>query len=190
MKIKSFDQIFKMLPMKQQDMLKSLEQIRERPDHHPESNALIHVKIVTERCIQTGDIDLVLAAIFHDIFKFKLNQINEKTGWPTARDHEKEAAMMVIDESDLIKSFGADPGTVAGICLHHMRIKNFSEMKKSKREHMKAQPFFNKLIVFALADDMLREGPMPKMKGLFQHKIEFDEKIGKAIILNKYLKLF
>lgn len=188
-KIKTFDQIFNMLPMKQKDMIISLKKISERKDFHPEENAFEHTKIVTERCIETGDNELILAAVFHDIFKFKLNKINEKTGEPTARGHEEEAAKMVIENSDFILKFGADPGIVAGICLHHMRIKNFLDMRKSKRKAMMNQPFFLKTAIFTRADNMLSTEPMPKLSGFIQDKVVFNEILGKIEILNKKLKI-
>jgi len=190
LKISSFEQLFSLLPMKQRDMLNTLKEIRERKDFHPEENAYEHVRIVTERCIETGDPELILAAIFHDIFKFKLNEINEKTGEPTARGHEEEACKMVIENSDFILKFGADPGIVAGICLHHMRIKNFNVMKKSKRMAMMNQPFFLKVAIFTRADNMLSTEPMPKLSGLIQDKVVFNEELGTIEIKNKIIKLW
>lgn len=190
MKIKTFDQIFKLLPMKQRDMIISLKQVRERPDFHPEENAFEHVRIVTERCIETGDIDLIIAAVFHDIFKFKLMTINEKSGWPTAQDHEKEAAIMVLDNADFIEKLGGNTKMVAGICLHHMRMKNFKNMRKSKQQHMMNQPFFLKTAVFKRADSMLSTDPMPKMSGLIQDKVIFNRETGNIEIVGKRLKLW
>ena len=187
-KIKSFQEVFDKLPMKQRDMLLKLKEIRERPDFHPEENAFEHVKIVTERCIETGDNDLILAAIFHDIFKFKLNEISPRTGHPTAPGHEKEAALMVLENSDWIKKMGGNAHIVAGICLHHMRIKRFSEMKKSKQWSMMNQPFFLKVAIFTRADNMLSTEPMPKLTGLIKDKVIFDRKLGKIIIKGKTLK--
>jgi len=190
MKLTSFEQIFKMLPNQQQDMLKSLKQINERDDFHPEENAFEHVRIVTERCIETGDNDLIMAAIFHDIFKFKMNEPNEKTGEPTARGHEDAAALMVLNNSDVIKDFGADPFMVAGICFHHMRIKRFKEMKKSKQFKMMKQPFFLKVAVFTRADNMLSKDPMPKLSGLIQDRIAFNREKGKIEITGKKIKIW
>lgn len=189
-KITSFEQLFEMLPMKQRDMLKSLKQIRERPDFHPEENAFEHVRLVTERCIETGDIDLILAAVFHDIFKFKLNKVSESSGWPTAQDHEKEAAIMVLDNSDFIEKLGGDVQMVAGICLHHMRIKNFKAMRSSKQWHMMNQPFFLKVAIFTRADNMLSTEPMPKLSGFIQDKVVFNRELGKIEIVGKRLKLW
>ena len=189
-KIKSFDHIFSLLPNKQQDMIKSLEKIRERPDYHPESSCLEHVRIVTERCIETGDIDLILSAVFHDIYKFKMNEVNEKSGWPTARGHEDSAANMVLDNTDFILKMGGDPLMVAGICQHHMRIKKFKEMKASKKWAMRNQPFFLKVAVFTRADNMLSKDPMPKMSGFIQDKVFFNETTGQIDFNRKTLKLW
>jgi hypothetical protein len=195
-KITSFEQLFKLMPNKQQDMLKSLKQIEERIDFHPEDNAYEHVKIVVERCIETGDNDLILAAIFHDIFKFKLNKPKIKAfgtiivETPTAEEHEDKAALMVLDNSDLIKDLGGDPLMVAGICKFHMRMKRFKEMRKSKQGAMMRQPFFLKTAIFKRADDMLSTEPMPKLSGLIQDKVVFNRELGKIEIVGKRLKLW
>jgi hypothetical protein len=163
MNIENFDQLLSMMPDKLRDMVLSLKQINERDDYHPEDNVFEHTKIVVNRCIATGDIDLVLAGFFHDIFKFKLNKVNEKTGYNTAIGHEREAALLVLSMGDLIVSFGGDVGMVAAICLDHMRVKLLKEMRKSKREQLMKQPHFRKLLIFSQADDMLNTDPMPKM---------------------------
>ena len=104
----TFEDWIKILPQSIVDKLNDLKGMRERPDFHPEESAFIHVKIVTERLIRTGDIDLIIAGIFHDIAKFDTMKINPKTGHPTSPGHDSVGARLVVDHSNWVASTGAD----------------------------------------------------------------------------------
>ena len=67
-----------------QDKLEDLKTLRERPDFHPEPSTFDHIYIVTERLMETNDMDLVLAGLLHDICKLDCMKINPRTGWPTS----------------------------------------------------------------------------------------------------------
>lgn len=140
------------------DNLEDLKNLRERPDFHPEENAFEHVRIVTERAIEFGDKDLIMAGIFHDIHKFDTARINPKTGHPTSPGHDKWAFNTICiekDVQDFITDFGANWENVAGICGQHMRIHQIGEMRKVKQMRMVESPFFSKLSVFSKFDNML-----------------------------------
>ena len=55
--------------------LLALKALRERPDYHPESSTNEHIRIVTERLIPLGDMDLIFAGCLHDLFKHDTQQI-------------------------------------------------------------------------------------------------------------------
>jgi hypothetical protein len=157
-KNRTFENIISNLPQHILDKLNSLKNLKERPDFHPEKNCLEHIKIVTNRCIEFGDPDLIMAAIFHDIHKLDTMRVNPKTGWPTSPGHDKWAQKTIEKDNDVrqfIIDFGADPDTVAGICGQHMRIHQINQMKPAKQKAMIELPFFNKLAVFSAFDDML-----------------------------------
>jgi hypothetical protein len=154
----TFNQIIKTLPLHIQEKLMELKTMRERPDYHPEPSAFHHIEIVTNRCIEFGDLDLICAGIFHDIHKLDTMKINPKSGHPTSPGHDKWAMKTIEKDNsvrDWIIDFGADPDTVAGLCGQHMRMHQLSQMKTSKQKIMMELPFFDKLAVFATFDDML-----------------------------------
>jgi len=156
--MKTFNDIINNLPHHFWNKLQDLKQMRERPDFHPEESAFEHIKIVTNRCIEFGDPDLIMAAIFHDIHKLDTMRVNPKTGWPTSPGHDKWAQKTIEKDNDVrqfIIDFGADPDTVAGICGNHMRIHQINQMKPAKQKTMIELPFFNKLAAFSAFDDML-----------------------------------
>jgi hypothetical protein len=156
----SFQDILQNAPRFVLRKLEQLKFLRERPDFHPEKSAFEHIRIVTERLMTTGDPDLVMAGVFHDLGKFECVRENPKTGYPTSPGHDAWAADLVARDTECrkwIESFGADPDTVAEICREHMRVKGVSEMRPSKQEAVKSSPAWPKLQVFTMADDMLNE---------------------------------
>jgi len=138
--------------------------LRERPDFHPEASAFEHIKIVTERLIPTGDMNLVFAGIFHDICKADTAKTNPKTGWPTCPGHDVKAFDFIMEFPTVqtwIKSNGGDPTTVAHICLNHMRFHQLGNMRDAKRDaHIqkwKDQGIWDSLQIFGAADNMLAD---------------------------------
>jgi hypothetical protein len=156
--MKTFNDIINGLPHHFWNKLQDLKTMRERPDFHPEENVFEHIRIVTERCINFGDPDLIMAGIFHDIHKLDTAKVNPKSGWPTSPGHDKWAQKTIEKDKDVrqfIIDFGADPDIVAGICGQHMRIHQINQMKPAKQKTMIDLPFFNKLAAFSAFDDML-----------------------------------
>lgn len=90
--------------------------INENPKWHPERNSLVHIKIVMSRGIETGDQDLITAALYHDIAKFDTVSFN-KMGWPTSLGHDKAGAESA--------SAGGANELVVYICAKHMVIKGW-----------------------------------------------------------------
>lgn len=90
--------------------------INENPKWHPERNSLVHIKIVMSRGIETGDDDLIQAALYHDISKFDTVSFN-KQGWPTSLGHDKAG-------SEVAMSDGANE-VVVYVCAKHMVIKGW-----------------------------------------------------------------
>ena len=136
--------------------------LRERPDYHPEESAYEHIKIVTERLIPTGDINLVLAGVFHDICKADTAKINPKTGWPTCPGHDTAAFDFIaqsLGARSWIRIKGGDEAIVSGISLNHMKFHQIGAMKETKREtyiqKWKDQGIWDYLQIFGAADNML-----------------------------------
>lgn len=155
----TFDRIVNTAPLLIQDKLKELKDLRERPDYHPEPNTFEHIRIVTERLMQTGDIDLIVAGVMHDICKKDCVQINPKTGYPTSPGHDKAAAKLVGNPLVMgwIISLGANPQMVSDLCEQHMRFHQFGNMKESKQRAFREMPCWDKLVFLGAADNMLEE---------------------------------
>lgn len=157
-RFKTFEELVALAPQDIKDELERLKTYKEDSRYHPESSAYEHIKIVTTRLITTGDIDLIMAGVFHDIGKLQAAEKTlEKEGKFRAFGHEFIGAKYVEKDSEFIASMGADVDVVYSIVINHMRMKQMDKMKSSKVEDLKALPTFGKLSIFTKADDMLND---------------------------------
>lgn len=137
------------------EKLKSLENLTDRVEYHPERTVLNHIKIVTLRAyLVSGNNDLVLAGLLHDICKGDTGD-NSKGYWSNP-DHPKQAFEFCFldDVRYFIKQFGGNVDHVANICLYHMACKEFVIKKAQK------VPFMD---LFVTLDDMMERKPFPKV---------------------------
>lgn len=161
---KTFTDLIDSAPAIIRRKLEQLKFLRERPDFHPEKSAFEHIRIVTERLIQTENPDLVLSGILHDISKFDTVKENPKTGFPTSPGHDQAAHDLIktnVQVTAFIVNNGGDPDRVTNICLNHMRFHQLKDMRDTKREAQietwKEQGVFRDLEIFGDADNMLEE---------------------------------
>ena len=169
--MKNFISIIEDAPQIVKDKLEQLKSLRERPDYHPEPSTFHHIEIVTNRLIPTGDMDLILSGILHDICKLDTVKMNEKTGWPTSPGHDQAAFDLIFSSSsiqDWIRDNGGDEVNVALICKGHMRFHQLGDMRPFKREDQIQEwtdlGIFDKLQIFGAADNMLKEFNMNTIK--------------------------
>ena len=167
----TFQTLIKTAPQIVKDKLEQLKSLRERPDYHPEPSTFHHIEIVTNRLIPTGDMDLILSGILHDICKLDTAKMNEKTGWPTSPGHDQAAFDLIFSSSsiqDWIRDNGGDEVNVALICKGHMRFHQLGDMRPFKREDQIQEwtdlGIFDKLQIFGAADNMLKEFNMNTIK--------------------------
>lgn len=167
----TFQTLIKTAPQIVKDKLEQLKSLRERPDYHPEPSTFHHIEIVTNRLIPTGDMDLILSGILHDICKLDTVKMNEKTGWPTSPGHDQAAFDLIFSSSpikDWIRDNGGDEVNVALICKGHMRFHQLGDMRPFKREDQIQEwtdlGIFDKLQIFGAADNMLKEFNMNTIK--------------------------
>jgi hypothetical protein len=159
-----FETIIETAPLLIKRKLVQLKSLRERPDFHPEPSTFEHIKIVTTRLIETGNIDLILSGILHDICKLDVVKTNPKTGFPTSPGHEDAAFDLIIHSSEIIDWIFQNGGNwlkVAHIVKNHGRIHQLPEMRESKRlkniQEWKELEIWESLQIFGNADDMLQE---------------------------------
>jgi hypothetical protein len=171
----NFIELISTAPQIVKEKLEQLKTLRERPDYHPEPSTFHHIEIVTERLMQTGDPDLIMAGVLHDICKLDCKRINPKTGNPTSPGHDT-AAFDLIKETPAIQSWitdnGADPHIVAHICLGHMRFHQLGQMRPAKRDNQiqkwKEIGIWEKLQFHGAADNMLVDFDLSNLEKSFK----------------------
>ena len=74
--------------------------ISERDDYHPEPSLLDHIKIVFDRAQESGDVNLQVTALLHDIGK-----IYTYAEYKNSYGHEETSAWIAIENSNCISSY-------------------------------------------------------------------------------------
>jgi len=151
---KRFKEIYNKAPKELQQLIMATKNAPQRSDLHPEGNTLKHTMVVTMRAINQhpDDMDLIMAALFHDLGKPETLSINPSTGHPTAHGHENESAKYVDKFSDFIFDMGAHPLVVKDIVASHMAVKSLDTMKTPKQTEFYGKKNFRKIQDFAKLD--------------------------------------
>lgn len=151
----TFQEFYELAPDEIKGYLDRCASTHQTKQWHPEGDCLTHIKVVFNRAKRTGDINLMLAALFHDLGKADVTtkhpSIPDK--W-SAKMHELVSARLVKRHREWIEEMGGDFDTVYYLVDQHMRIKKMSEMRPSKQEIMKSHPNFKLLSRFTDFDDM------------------------------------
>lgn len=153
MKGKEFIQFIEDAPRNITDLLVKCNKTEQSPIHHPEGNVLKHTMIVFNRAKKHNDVNLMLAAIFHDLGKPDTTKLNKRGEW-SAHGHEELSTEIVEKNRKWIEQKGGDFDLVHFLVSNHMRIGRFDEMRKSKQEKLKNHKFFDKLLTFSELDNM------------------------------------
>ena len=151
--IPTFSKMYSMLPEEVQKLLDKCAHTPQSEKWHPEGDVLKHIKIVYERARKTGDINIVMAAIFHDLGKVQTTKKNKHGNW-AAHGHEVISARIVEKHKKWIGSTGARYMKVYEIVKEHMRIKQMDKMRKHKQEALKNHKFYPELRIFTECDNM------------------------------------
>lgn len=151
----AFDDICAILPDKIKDYIDKSKIIPQSVKWHPEFFVYNHIKIVTNRAKRTGNLNLTLAAIFHDLGKMECTKKHPTIPYKwTTHGHEKISARIVSEHKEWIKSIGGDFDLIYFIVDQHMRVKQLSEMKAHKRHQLENHVWYKHLAIFVDFDNM------------------------------------
>lgn len=150
--ITDFKSLFKKMPSDLQKRVYNLKNFGQRVDKHPEGNVLKHTIMVVNRSIKEDDIDIAIAAMFHDIGKDETAGIHPKKGHITHFGHEKVSASLVKKYKKFIEDVGGNTANVFYIVKNHMRYKQLSDMRPVKQNKLKSFRAFDKLGKFSKHD--------------------------------------
>ena len=201
--VTDFKSLFQKMPSQLQKRVLNLKNFGQRLDKHPEGNVLKHTIMVVNRSIKDDDIDIAIAAMFHDIGKDETAGIHPKKGHITHFGHEKVSATLAKKYRNWIESVGGNAANVFYIVKNHMKYKQLDNMTMKKVVKLKAFRAFDKLGKFSKHDrGGLDEGVNEffyidfrkyvyknrkqinqKLKGLsYRKKVEFLELLWKKIV--------
>ena len=153
--IPTFNELYDLAPTEIKDYIDRCERTPQSPDWHPEGDVKNHIKIVYNRARKTGDINLALAAFFHDLGKADVTKPSTSTpGSWSAHGHERVSARLVDKYANWIEELGGNSDEVYDIVKQHMRIKQYNVMRPHKRKAMEEDPLFPKYQQFTQFDDM------------------------------------
>ena len=150
--ITDFKSLFRKMPSDLQKRVYNLKNFGQRVDKHPEGNVLKHTIVVVNRSIKEDDIDIAIAAMFHDIGKDETAGIHPKKGHITHFGHEKVSAGLVKKYKKWIESVGGNTANVYYIVRNHMKYKQLSVMRPKKVDKVKSFRAFDKLGKFSKHD--------------------------------------
>ena len=150
--ITDFKSLFKKMPPQLQKRVYNLKNFGQRLDKHSEGNVLKHTIMVVNRSIKEDDIDIAIAAMFHDIGKDVTAGIHPKKGHITHFGHEKVSAMLSKKYHKWIQSVGGNTANVYYIVKNHMKFKQLDNMGIKKVMKLKAFRAFDKLSKFSKHD--------------------------------------
>lgn len=150
-----FWDLYSRFPMK---LIADLRNTPQDSRHHPEGNVFEHTKQVFELASLTGDKELEMAALFHDLGKIECTFLKDNTKI-VAYGHELKAKEYIEKYKILFEDLDIDWKKVAYICRYHMLAHRLDEMRAFKVEALKASPYFEDLMRFAKCDN---EGRKPR----------------------------
>jgi len=152
----TFEEFYESAPKEIKDYIDRCANTPQTLKWHPEGDVCRHTKIVFNRAKRTGDINMMLAAIFHDLGKAdvtkKSDTISDK--W-SAHGHEKISAHLVEKYSNWIEEMGGVPEIVYYIVDQHMRIQQISKMRPAKQEKFRKDKYYKLVHQFSEFDDMI-----------------------------------
>jgi len=152
--IQSFKDLVRSAPKDLQNLFWQQWKAPQNPVHHPEGNTLKHIAVVVTRAIRQhpDDMDIILAALFHDLGK--AFTLDFKNGNPTAHGHEKESEKFVDKYRDWITSMGGNPAVVKYIVANHMKVKShvWDVIQQKKKAKITGDPSYPKLDSFGKID--------------------------------------
>jgi hypothetical protein len=151
-RVTDFKSLFQKMPSELQKRVYNLKNFGQRLDKHSEGNVLKHTIMVVNRSIKDDDIDIAIAAMFHDIGKDETAGIHPKKGHITHFGHEKVSATLAKKYRNWIESVGGNAANVYYIVKNHMKFKQLDNMTMKKVSKLKAFRAFDKLSKFSKHD--------------------------------------
>jgi len=149
----SLKEFIKETPVEIQEYLQKSKTLQQSKSWHPEGDAYTHIKIVFNRAIKLNDINLIIAAVMHDLGKVDVT-IKRSDDIYNTYGHENVSAKLVEKYRDWIESLGANYEIVHYVVKNHMKAKLLLEMRSAKRRAFQTHRFYRYIMMFIELDNM------------------------------------
>lgn len=154
----TFNELWGRLPI---DIRNACSNCEQDPFYHPEGVVTEHVRLVFEHAVNNfdSDVDLLVAAIFHDLGKPETKKVFERNGKVKISNigHEIKCDKFIDKYFDLFSDVTTNKEKVLEICKNHMRghiYKSKQMSKSSKRKAFESLKYFNDIMKFVECDEM------------------------------------
>ena len=155
MKKYTFEELWDRLPQLIKDACAKCEQ---NAKYHPEIWVDKHIKQVFEYANENyDDVDLLLAAIFHDLGKPETQRFKEKDGVIKISNigHETKCDFYIDKYFDFFSDISTNKEKVSEICNNHMKAHVYNDgsmSKTAKRKAFEDLTYFEDIIKFSNCD--------------------------------------
>ena len=152
----NFETLINRLPKQIVDSLKSTEQ---SPIWHAEGNVYIHTKMVFDEAVKTGDPDILVASIFHDLGKIDTHKETlDKDGKVKISHigHERISLKYIDKYFHLYEDISTNKEKVIELVKNHMKAHLYTSgklKKPAKREAFEQNPYFEEILLFSECDE-------------------------------------
>jgi hypothetical protein len=153
--MKTFRDYFNRLPKDIQKLYICAQRIK----HHPEIWVYTHTRMVFEQVLKLygNDVNLLVAALFHDIAKKDCKRVYHKNGIVKTSHigHEKRAIGYINMFIHLFDDLNIDADLITSVVENHMRAHQYTDgtLKKiSKRKAFEDLRYFDDIIKFSKCD--------------------------------------
>ncbi|MCK9417721.1 HD domain-containing protein [Candidatus Dojkabacteria bacterium] len=152
----TFDELWNRLP---ETIRIAMSKCEQDPVWHPEGPADTHTKLVFEYANNHyDDVDLLIAAIFHDLGKpetQRIQKINDKVKISNI-GHETKCEFYINKFFQIFSDITTNKEKILEICNNHMKAHLYlsNKLKKSsKRKSFESLTYFDDIIKFSICDD-------------------------------------
>ena len=150
----NFEELWNRLP---QEIRIACDNCEQNEKYHTEGVVTNHIKLVFEYAKKFNDIDILLAAIFHDLGKPETFAKREKNGELHISNigHELKCKKYIDLYFDLYSDLSDNKDKIIEICENHMKAHLYlsgNMSKKAKREAFEKLTYFNDVIKFTECD--------------------------------------
>ncbi len=127
--------------------------IHERRDYHPEHSLLQHTLTVLDNVLKYKDVNLMLAAMYHDVGKIATYKENGNS-----YGHERTSAWIIVEDAVYIERVGGNVELIQWLVLNHLKAGKIVEGRTHNSDYkLQTHKWWNKLYSLAIADDMTND---------------------------------